>query len=265
MKTLLLVDASSYLYRAFHIMPDLRNSRGEPTGAILTVLNMLRRALRDYKPDFFACVFDAKGKTFRDEVYPEYKANRTPMPEELAQHRLRAEAALRGIERLQFADQTDVLVAGLNSEPIGVLTISDDTPSVNQLVTVSNAGVTDADGIAAGSFNYLWQVERNAGTGVFTDIILDIGGSPSLASRRRSFSLSAARRWRRSRPKKLLWSTQRICPPAFIERRLESSEARPWRREWIRSRRTLRKLHRHAATARAGAEIGTAKTSRCAG
>ena len=90
---------------------------------------------------------------------------------------------LRGIERLQFADQAVVLPAGvgLNNAPAGQLTISDNTPSVNQLVTVSNAAVTDTDGITAGSFNYLWQVERFAGTGVFTDIIQDIGGSPSLA------------------------------------------------------------------------------------
>ena len=88
---------------------------------------------------------------------------------------------LTHIERLQFADQAVVLAPGLNSEPVGALAISDTTPSVNQLVTVSNVGVTDADGITAGSFNYLWQVERNPGTGVFTDIIQDIGGSPSLA------------------------------------------------------------------------------------
>ena len=83
MKTLLLVDGSSYLYRAFHALPDLRNARDEPTGAIYGVLNMLRRLAADYKPDYLACVFDAKGKTFRDDWYPEYKANRAPMPEDL--------------------------------------------------------------------------------------------------------------------------------------------------------------------------------------
>jgi DNA polymerase-1 len=84
MKTLLLVDGSSYLYRAFHALPDLRNSRNEPTGAIYGVLNMLRRLRKDYAADYIACVFDAKGKTFRDEMYPEYKAHRPPMPEDLA-------------------------------------------------------------------------------------------------------------------------------------------------------------------------------------
>src|ERR1017187_9307585 len=80
MKTLLLVDGSSYLYRAFHALPDLRNAQGEPTGAIYGVLNMLRRLAADYKPDYLACVFDAKGKTFRDDWYAEYKAHRPPMP-----------------------------------------------------------------------------------------------------------------------------------------------------------------------------------------
>ena len=84
MKTLLLVDGSSYLYRAYHALPDLRNARGEPTGAIYGVLNMLRRLAADYKPDYLACVFDAKGKTFRDDWYAEYKANRPSMPEDLA-------------------------------------------------------------------------------------------------------------------------------------------------------------------------------------
>ena len=83
-KSLVLVDGSSYLYRAFHALPDLRSPAGEPTGAIYGVLNMLRRLVNDYKADFLGCVFDAKGKTFRDEMYPEYKANRQAMPDELA-------------------------------------------------------------------------------------------------------------------------------------------------------------------------------------
>jgi DNA polymerase-1 len=84
MKTLLLVDGSSYLYRAFHALPDLRNHNNEPTGAIHGVLNMLRRLHKDYHADYSACVFDAKGKTFRDELYPDYKAHRPPMPPDLA-------------------------------------------------------------------------------------------------------------------------------------------------------------------------------------
>lgn len=83
MKTLLLVDGSSYLYRAFHAMPDLRSPQGEPTGAIHGVLNMLRRLRADFPADYSACVLDAKGKTFRDDWYPEYKAHRPPMPDDL--------------------------------------------------------------------------------------------------------------------------------------------------------------------------------------
>ncbi|WP_420476817.1 DNA polymerase I [Noviherbaspirillum sp. ST9] len=83
-KTLLLVDGSSYLYRAFHAMPDLRNAEGAPTGAIYGMINMLRKLRNDYSAAYIACVFDAKGKTFRDDLYPEYKAQRPPMPEDLA-------------------------------------------------------------------------------------------------------------------------------------------------------------------------------------
>ncbi len=82
-KTLLLVDGSSYLYRAFHALPDLRNSKGEPTNALRGVVSMLRKLRREYPADYIACVFDAKGKTFRDDLYPEYKANRPPMPDDL--------------------------------------------------------------------------------------------------------------------------------------------------------------------------------------
>ncbi len=83
-KTLLLVDGSSYLYRAFHAMPDLRNADGAPTGAIYGMINMLRRLRQDVEAAYMACVFDAKGKTFRDDLYPDYKAHRPSMPEDLA-------------------------------------------------------------------------------------------------------------------------------------------------------------------------------------
>jgi len=83
-KRLLLVDGSSYLYRAFHALPDLRNRQGEPTGAIYGVIAMLRRLRKEMPADYSACVFDAKGRTFRDDLYAEYKANRPPMPDDLA-------------------------------------------------------------------------------------------------------------------------------------------------------------------------------------
>jgi DNA polymerase-1 len=84
MAKLVLVDGSSYLYRAFHALPDLRTTKGEPTGALRGVLSMLRRLVIDDKPDYFAVVFDAPGKTFRDAWYADYKANRTAMPDDLS-------------------------------------------------------------------------------------------------------------------------------------------------------------------------------------
>ena len=84
MKKLLLVDGSSYLYRAFHAMPDFRSLDNQPTGVIYGVLNMLRHIHKKYPSDYSVCIFDAKGKTFRNDIYPEYKANRPKMPEELA-------------------------------------------------------------------------------------------------------------------------------------------------------------------------------------
>ena len=80
---LLLVDGSSYLYRAFHALPPLTNSRGEPTGAVLGVVNMLNKLLKEEKPDRIAVVFDAPGRTFRDELFEQYKAHRPPMPDAL--------------------------------------------------------------------------------------------------------------------------------------------------------------------------------------
>lgn len=80
---LILVDGSSYLYRAYHAFPPLTNSAGEPTGAMYGVLNMLKSLLLQYKPTHAAVVFDAKGKTFRDELFEEYKSHRPPMPDDL--------------------------------------------------------------------------------------------------------------------------------------------------------------------------------------
>ncbi|CAM5195102.1 DNA polymerase I OS=Castellaniella defragrans OX=75697 GN=polA PE=3 SV=1 [Castellaniella defragrans] len=79
------MDGSSYLYRAYHALPDLRNARGEPTGALYGVVSMLRRLLLDYKDvaEYGACVFDAHGGSFRNQLYPAYKANRPPMPEDM--------------------------------------------------------------------------------------------------------------------------------------------------------------------------------------
>ncbi|HEU4531169.1 MAG TPA: DNA polymerase I [Steroidobacteraceae bacterium] len=82
-RTLVLVDGSSYIYRAFFGLPALSSSRGEPTHAVLGVVNMLNKLLKDYTPDLIAVVFDAPGRTFRDELFAEYKAHREPMPDDL--------------------------------------------------------------------------------------------------------------------------------------------------------------------------------------
>ena len=96
-RTLVLVDGSSYLYRAFHALPPLTNSRGEPTGAVLGVLNMLLRMLREQDPALVAVVFDAPGRTFRDDLFAEYKAQRAPMPDDL---RSQVEPLIAAVEAL---------------------------------------------------------------------------------------------------------------------------------------------------------------------
>ena len=103
--TLWLVDGSSYLYRAFHALPSLSNGAGEPTGALYGVINMLRKLMEDSRPTFMAVIFDAPGKTFRDDLFDAYKANRPPMPDELAQQTepLRAMVQAMGLPLLQVA------------------------------------------------------------------------------------------------------------------------------------------------------------------
>lgn len=148
MKTLLLVDGSSYLYRAFHAMPDLRNGANEPTGAIQGVLNMLRRLHKDYPADYSACVFDAKGKTFRDDIYPQYKANRASMPDEL---RMQIEPLFETIRAMGWpliieegVEADDVIGAlAKQAENQGIKTIistgdKDISQLVNEHITVVN-------------------------------------------------------------------------------------------------------------------------------
>jgi DNA polymerase I len=148
MKTLLLVDGSSYLYRAFHAMPDLRNSHNEPTGAIQGVLNMLRRLHKDYPSDYSACVFDAKGKTFRDDIYPEYKANRASMPDDLRPQIEPLHEAIRALGwpliMIEGVEADDVIGAlAKQAEREGIKTIistgdKDITQLVNDKITVVN-------------------------------------------------------------------------------------------------------------------------------
>ncbi len=141
MPLLLLVDGSSYLYRAFHALPDLRNKAGEPTGAMYGVLNMLRRLESDYKADYKAVVFDAKGKTFRDDWYPEYKAHRPPMPDDL----------VRQIEPLHTAITAAgwplLMVNGVEADDvIGTLATAAAVNGINTLISTGDKDLTQLVG-----------------------------------------------------------------------------------------------------------------------
>ena len=137
MPLLLLVDGSSYLYRAFHALPDLRNKAGEPTGAIYGVLNMLRRLESDYKADYKAVIFDAKGKTFRDDWYPEYKAHRPPMPEDLVQQIEPLHAAIKA------AGWPLLMVDGVEADDvIGTLATNATTDGIETLISTGDKDLT---------------------------------------------------------------------------------------------------------------------------
>ncbi|MFL9879149.1 DNA polymerase I [Herbaspirillum rhizosphaerae] len=147
-KTLLLVDGSSYLYRAFHALPDMRNAEGAPTGALYGIINMLRRLRNDYPASYIACIFDAKGKTFRDDLYTEYKATRKSMPEDLALQIEPIHAAVRAlgwpILMVEGIEADDVIgTLGLRAAEEGLKTIvstgdKDMAQLVNDHVTLVN-------------------------------------------------------------------------------------------------------------------------------
>uniref|UniRef100_Q47JQ9 DNA polymerase I n=1 Tax=Dechloromonas aromatica (strain RCB) TaxID=159087 RepID=Q47JQ9_DECAR len=137
MPLLLLVDGSSYLYRAFHALPDLRNKAGEPTGAIYGVLNMLRRLESDYKAEYKAVVFDAKGKTFRDDWYPEYKAHRPPMPDDLVQQIEPLHAAIKA------AGWPLLMVDGVEADDvIGTLATNATADGIETLISTGDKDLT---------------------------------------------------------------------------------------------------------------------------
>ena len=129
---LVLVDGSSYLFRAFHALPPLTNKAGEPTGAMLGVINMLRRLLDTYKPTDMAVVFDARGKTFRNEMYSEYKANRPPMPDDL-----RAQIAPLH-EMIQAMGLPLISVAGVEADDV-IGTLAEKAGKVPRKVVISTS------------------------------------------------------------------------------------------------------------------------------
>ena len=137
MPLLLLVDGSSYLYRAFHALPDLRNRAGEPTGAIYGVINMLRRLASEYPTEHRAVVFDAKGKTFRDDWYPEYKATRPAMPEDLVKQIEPIHAAIRA------AGWPVLMVDGVEADDvIGTLAVQASAAGMETLISTGDKDLT---------------------------------------------------------------------------------------------------------------------------
>ncbi|HEX9172745.1 MAG TPA: 5'-3' exonuclease H3TH domain-containing protein, partial [Telluria sp.] len=131
--TLLLVDGSSYLYRAFHALPDLRSPDGHPTGAMHGMVNMLRRLRMDYPAAYIACVFDAKGKTFRDDLYADYKATRAAMPDDL---RLQIEPIHEAVRHMGWPI---LMVEGVEADDvIGTLSVQASKMGMNTIVSTGD-------------------------------------------------------------------------------------------------------------------------------
>lgn len=159
-KLLVLVDGSYYLFRAYHALPSFTNAKGEPTGAIYGIINMLRKLLNDFKPYYFAVVFDAKGKNFRNDLYPEYKAQRPPMPDELACQIQPVHDIIRSfglpllmIEGVEADDVIGTLAKQAEAKGIDTIISSGDkdlAQLVNDHIRMFNAmnnGVLDRDGV----------------------------------------------------------------------------------------------------------------------
>src|SRR6185295_14741074 len=157
---LVLVDGSSYLYRAFFALPPFSNSRGEPTGAVFGVLNMLNKFLKDHDPERIAVVFDAPGKTFRDEIFAEYKAHRPPMPDDLRSQIEPLFEAVRGMglpilreKGVEADDVIGTLACTAAKEDLSVLISTGDkdmaqlvSPKITLINTMSGT-VLDRDGV----------------------------------------------------------------------------------------------------------------------
>jgi DNA polymerase-1 len=165
-KTLVLVDGSSYLYRAFHAMPDLRAVPGDPgspaTGAIRGMINMMQALHKEHPGDYVACVFDASGPTFRDELYPEYKAHRSPMPDDLRAQIAPIHEVVRllgwsvlDVPGVEADDVIGTLAAAAAAQGVRVIVSSGDkdlSQLVNEHVTIidtMNGKVRDVAGVTA--------------------------------------------------------------------------------------------------------------------
>nr|WP_246270240.1 DNA polymerase I [Paraburkholderia solisilvae] len=157
-----MVDGSSYLYRAYHAMPDLRGPDGAPTGALYGIINMLRRMRKEVTAEYSACVFDAKGKTFRDDWYPQYKANRPSMPEDLSRQIEPIHVAVRAlgwpllmIDRVEADDVIGTLAREAERHGMNVIVSTGDkdlAQLVSDHVTLINTMTNetlDRDGVLA--------------------------------------------------------------------------------------------------------------------
>lgn len=159
---LVLVDGSSYLFRAFHGLPPLTNQDGHPTGALHGVIKMLNKLYADYQPAYFGVIFDAKGKTFRHDLYPEYKANRPPMPDDLRvqiqplhdliralgfpliiENGVEADDVIGTLAQRALAEHYEVVISSGDKDMAQLLT----QPNITLLDTMKNA-VTTAENIA---------------------------------------------------------------------------------------------------------------------
>src|SRR5690348_2481691 len=161
-KKLVLVDGSSYLYRAFHALPPLTNSRGEPTGAMLGVVDMLHKLIKDEQPDYVAVVFDAPGKTFRDELFAQYKAHRPPMPDDLRAQTQPLLDMVRGmglpllqVSGVEADDVIGTLAVNAAAQDISVLISTGDkdmaqlvNPKISLINTMTNSRL-DREGVKA--------------------------------------------------------------------------------------------------------------------
>ena len=132
-KPVILVDGSAYLYRAFHAMPPLTNAKGQPTGAIYGVVNMLRKLVADYQPEIMVVVFDASGKTFRDEIYAEYKANRASMPDDM---RSQIKPLYSVVEKMGFPL---VIIEGVEADDvIGTLSVQATSSGLSTVISTGD-------------------------------------------------------------------------------------------------------------------------------
>ncbi|MBL6689815.1 MAG: DNA polymerase I [Pseudomonadales bacterium] len=158
--SLVLIDGSSYLFRAYHALPQLVSSKGQPTGAIKGVVSMIRKLMADYPDSHIAVVFDAKGKTFRNEIYREYKANRPPMPDELRSQIAPIHDIIRKmglplliVDDVEADDVIGTLAHQATDQKMDVLISTGDkdmaqlvTPHVT-LINTMNDAITDEDGV----------------------------------------------------------------------------------------------------------------------